>query len=449
MHIRFHNGLGDACMGVYLFDLWRKKYPNFKIDCSSDKEWLWKSCGYQIAQNGVEFAFPEPAELMPADRSKPWRGNKTGSVMPGWESEEIEWEKIKSVKYDLLEFVSKEKKDSVDKIFYSLPRPIYLFHTRGRSWSNQKSLPPYIEKDIALNLIESGASVVLLGQDSQPDPVISPRLINVKYDIETLYYFIYKADLMIGIDSGPFHLARLTNTPRLGLFHGMYPWKYIIPSNLTTCLATRNNYSQFRRFEYNVIDSNLNGQFVKRACNSILRNKNFLLEELLNNLNQGLDKDNRVIDRKASLEYFLNCLGEGNKIFACGLRNKDYDVTQCLACWSRDNDGIVEIFEEEKVIHNSVCVLTGEKFVQKWTGNTLFNAFYIGTNFNNQFVNILLKCNLIYCENNNSAIINFLLNNNYKILFNGYDLVLTKGINNLLDSNLVVSYKKDNILRLI
>lgn len=147
-----------------------------------------------------------------------------------------------SPKWDLLKYkinISPEAEQRVNDYIKTLPHiPFVLIHYEGNTSSDYKN----IDKGTILNLCEwliaNNITPVILDWDNRcnfinnelifcPD-ANNPIWMNTGTgDAETLAALIKKSLLLIGIDSGPLHVAGATETPAIGLWVKHSPYNYL------------------------------------------------------------------------------------------------------------------------------------------------------------------------------------------------------------------------------
>jgi predicted O-methyltransferase YrrM len=81
-------------------------------------------------------------------------------------------------------------------------------------------------------------------------------------DVESLTGLICASDLIIGVDSGPLHLAGMTSTPRVGLFRdGHYPSTYLLPRgnpplrDLSLVGTSRRDWNIIKRIPFGIVET--------------------------------------------------------------------------------------------------------------------------------------------------------------------------------------------------
>lgn len=115
--------------------------------------------------------------------------------------------------------------------------PVALVHYRGYSSRMQKDIPVEILREFVPELRRLGMAVALLDVDGPPSIAVEldchcPVRGNPVWalpgsaDPETMLALIDASALMIGIDSGPLHLAGCSSTPTIGVWTHHHPIKF-------------------------------------------------------------------------------------------------------------------------------------------------------------------------------------------------------------------------------
>ncbi len=110
-----------------------------------------------------------------------------------------------------------------------------LLHPRGVSDGGNKDMPRDMALDLAMELLtHTDGSLVFLEPDCQVSYFAGARTRHLGQDwgpssLADLLELIAQSDLLIGVDSGPLHLARLTRTPSLGVWFRHHPVSFALP----------------------------------------------------------------------------------------------------------------------------------------------------------------------------------------------------------------------------
>lgn len=253
LSIRFDHGLGDCANFVHVLELYKKRGYEIEVHSAPDKRPLFDACGvkYTELKAGVKNApYPEPPgpQLDTIERYGLFNKsiyNVGIDPLPYIGNPEELWEELVKTRVDLSGRVPVEARSRVREFLALLPRPIVLLHTMGNSFKDLKNMPP----DAALQLYKSlldrmDGGLVLLDWDSRVPRLASGRVRHLtddweRIDLPTLLALLFESDLLISVDSGPLHLARLTDIPTIGLLPSVHqhPTRVVIPHDRLICMV--------------------------------------------------------------------------------------------------------------------------------------------------------------------------------------------------------------------
>jgi ADP-heptose:LPS heptosyltransferase len=180
------------------------------------------------------------------------------------------WEEFCEQRLGLSEHIPAGDWDDVQSFVKSLPRPVVLLHTIGNSRQDTKSLSPGFTVELYQQLLDRiDGSILMLDWDNRVPRFPSNRVRHLlddwkRIDLPSLIGLIEAADLLIGIDSGPLHAARFTDTPSIGLFPHLahYPPYIALPRVAQMNIVPREMIShatQEVRSEYNIVSADRDG----------------------------------------------------------------------------------------------------------------------------------------------------------------------------------------------
>lgn len=136
----------------------------------------------------------------------------------------------------------------IDRYTRFFQRPLIILHASGISYSSIKN----VGEEELLCLIDglvkgTGGHILLLDADKKYSNIglnsYGARTGNVThcqhmFSLDELIYLLSKADLVIGVDSGIFNLARTFGVPSIGLFERMNPVCYHFPDRNSIVFST-------------------------------------------------------------------------------------------------------------------------------------------------------------------------------------------------------------------
>lgn len=265
------HGLGDCVHEIYAVQLYRSRGYSVTVQVEENKKFLWKVSGVNIVQGGdlPDHSYHYPAgfeDLNVPDHS----ANKVAfglrnNVMPSLDelglTEQSAWDELCNVRLSAHEHISQEAHDEAERFLEGLPRPIIAIHSRGTNWHERKSIPTEIAFDVIVKLLnQTSGSVVVLDFDMRAPMVGDARCKGIKpswghIGVDRLCALYERIDLMIGVDSGPFHVAAMTPVKALGVFRTLHPNRVCLPNPNAVYLASDRyeEHWQSRRDRWNIV----------------------------------------------------------------------------------------------------------------------------------------------------------------------------------------------------
>ena len=277
LRLWFDHGLGDCAHFVQMLQLYRRRNYIISVHFHTNKQELWRGSGFPFTQlNGTAYhKFPYDTLFNRPQPLPDWSGSKlafnlTQAPLPDIVSDgrlSAVWEELVAIdeKARISQYIPADICARVDNYLANLPRPIALLHSNGTNWAGDKNIPfAEVAALYPLLLDNSAGSVVLLDWDFRvPQHVPSCRLRHLAedlghIDVATLIELIRRSDLLIGVDSGPLHMAVFTDTPVLGVFHHLYPSCVTLPrpqsAFMTRNAASYQPINQARRKRWSIIE---------------------------------------------------------------------------------------------------------------------------------------------------------------------------------------------------
>ena len=135
--------------------------------------------------------------------------------------------------------------------------PVVLIHYEGNTWQDQKNLPVDVARHVCEEVIRAGATPVILDWDERTPLADGRRIYNPGAD-DPLWGGIGTGDaavlaaltelsmLMIGVNSGPLHIAGATSTPTIGVWTRQHPLHYFGHAGNVIHLVPKDHTSRLR-----------------------------------------------------------------------------------------------------------------------------------------------------------------------------------------------------------
>jgi ADP-heptose:LPS heptosyltransferase len=251
LRVNFSHGVGDAVQFCYLLELYRRRGYKIVVECPAEREWLFQSLGFATGRGingyGVGWLYPNqfsnPSETEFTANKTCWNINR--EPLPSInQSRRSLWLEVVEMQLSLADRVSEGAREHARAFLAGLLRPIILLHTAGTSWHAEKSIPDELLPEIYEKLGKIG-SVVLLGNQDAPESV---RRLTASRGLEFLAGLMLEADLLVGVDSGPFHLANLLPIPAVGVFFPRLPaHQCSVPNPRATYMVPKVNEDEWAK----------------------------------------------------------------------------------------------------------------------------------------------------------------------------------------------------------
>ena len=257
----FPHGLGDHALFAHALSLWTKRGVAVRVSTDADLACLFKAAGCEVVTD-ASTSFPYWQSPTDQPTRQDWQENKLGwnlSQLPVIGLPEDLWPEVQSVKLDLRPYLTAASKKAIDKFLKPLGKVI-LIHTQGNTGKKEKDCPD--ELGLYRELLDrTDCTLLLLDWDSRVTRLHHPRIRHLtddfrKVSVPELAYLIEKAELLIGVDSGPLHLSRVTDTPAIGLWYGHQPSRYALPRANTVHLVpySQSAWTAKRRSSFHLVD---------------------------------------------------------------------------------------------------------------------------------------------------------------------------------------------------
>jgi ADP-heptose:LPS heptosyltransferase len=298
LKIHFGHGLGDCTYFAHQLPLYVRRGYDVTVSCNPDKRILFEPCGVTITHeqdDAPSVAWYEAysvGQLVDTDYAMCNKAafNFGRDPMPYIGTPEELWDEFCRVQLSVKDYISDEDREEVRRFLEPLPRPVVLVHTVGNSRQDTKSLTPDMTVDLYRHLLDCmDGSLVLLDWDNRVPRLPGYRVRHLVDDwkwieVPRLMALIEAADLVVGIDSGPLHATRFTDTPAIGIFPhtAHYPVYIALPRDRQLNIVPRDStiaWNQKVRIAYNIAHSDgdtLSPQFIAENAARMLGEPRYL-----------------------------------------------------------------------------------------------------------------------------------------------------------------------------
>jgi len=332
--VAFHHGLGDCVYFSHLIPLYVQRGYEVEVDCTPDKRAIFHAAGAKTIQGGAHHTHPwaYPSGATYEGHGRFWQGSKLGhniseTPLPNIGAKDELWEEYCDTRIDVEPLLPDQAKSTADNWLKNLPRPIVLWHTKGNTAQDRKSLPDATTAEFYKRLIDRcEGTLVLLDWDNRVPRLASHRIRHLddlgSCSTETMLALMGRADLVVGVDSGPLHACRFTRTPTLGVWMpGHYPTTYTLPrrEQVNVVLAEHTHqWNRFKRIPWNIVEhpgGHFSADDLAKLCAGMLGEPRYLTSD--------------DIASDVQLQQFILtwCRGErGNSLSEFADRNRSFDV---------------------------------------------------------------------------------------------------------------------------
>ncbi|MEO6786375.1 MAG: glycosyltransferase family 9 protein, partial [Chthoniobacteraceae bacterium] len=334
--LTFRHGAGDTVNFALQLALYRRRGWEIEVQCNRDKAFILEAAGVRVdtaGQGAPEVAWVHAPAAKAGEMPRLSVLNKAAfnlgrSPLPELqEDREALWREYLEVKIEPQ--IPAEAWRETEEFLRGLPAPVVLLHTVGNSFQAAKSLDRAVTLDLCRGLLDGmDGSLVLLDWDNRMPRVASHRVRHLtddwkRIDLARLLALLHRSDLLVGIDSGPMHCARLTGTPGLAVFPKAHhaPHSYLLPRPGLAMVTPRlepGHPSRHWRHSLQIIEERaeeVGGAFLARQALRMLGGPRYLAAEQV-----GAD---------VQLQYFTGELergGGGNFLTEYVDRHRGFDV---------------------------------------------------------------------------------------------------------------------------
>lgn len=272
MSLRFGHGLGDCVHFAYLLQLYRVRNWDVTVQYDQDKAFIWNAAEIPYAQcpqkeNIHQWSyspgFNKPLPDCEGTGNKVYLNLNQAPLARIGDADPL-WRELMDVSIRGDAAVARHHWDDVDSFLSNLPAPYILLHTHGNTFSDFKNLSDDTVKELyELLLAATAGSLILLDWDQRVPKLPHSRVRHLTDDwghmsLEHLFCLMRRSDLLIGIDSGPWHLSRVAGIPGVGVFHRHHPACVCLPRtnavHMTPARSADRHVNIQRRRLWNIIE---------------------------------------------------------------------------------------------------------------------------------------------------------------------------------------------------
>lgn len=332
---RFFHGLGDTANLCRMLPLYAARGEMLEICTTPDKRPLIELAGHRWTDHAdAVHPWAYPAEGVHPGPELHHQGHKVAAQLgappaPAIGTPAELWPELLDLRTDLAAELPEHVAERARVQLSGLPRPVVLLHSTGNTDQQRKSLSADVQRELALRWIEqTDGTLILLDWDRRAVGVQHPRVIHLDAlggaDVQGLLALIDQADLLIGVDSGPLHLAGLTRTPALGLWaEGHHPARYLVPRPRTLNLVPdQPRLDAAKRAAFRIISGAVTAEAVLELALQLLGPRRYvpwespadevLLQWAISQIGRAHEKPGPVggaVDRGRSIDLALRLLG--------------------------------------------------------------------------------------------------------------------------------------------
>lgn len=236
------HGLGDVVHCCTAMRLYVDRGYDVALQVEPNKRWVFEAAGIPL-YDGHESLPIHPYHYLPSinafwDLSLPDHSSSKIAgffdikELPRLGSKEDVWRRVCSERIDGAKALSLESLAKAARLIEDLPKPVILLHSKGTNWQAEKSIPDGTTFALICELVATcQGSVVTLDWDSRSPTLDHPRVRPAgRITTEVFGALCQLSDLMIGVDSGPFHLAQWFDIPTLFVTRKIPPVRCCLPS---------------------------------------------------------------------------------------------------------------------------------------------------------------------------------------------------------------------------
>jgi hypothetical protein len=271
INVAFRHGLGDCVHFSRLVSLYIARGFNIGVACTPDKRMLFEAAGARLLESSDGAAihnWGNPVGETFDGHGNHWIGSKIGHNISEWPlpnigNKEQLWQELVSNRVDVAPLISNEDRQVVQRWLSRLAKPVTLFHSKGNSAQDRKSLPDTVAAEFYREFLDQCQGTLILLDWDRRVPRLSSGRVRHLDDIGScstarMLTLMLEADLLIGVNSGPLHAAGLTGLPAIGVWMpGYYPAAHTLPrrNQLNVVLGGHTRQSnKFKRIPWRIIE---------------------------------------------------------------------------------------------------------------------------------------------------------------------------------------------------
>jgi FkbM family methyltransferase len=268
--IKFRHGLGDAVQLTILLQHLRQLRPHLQIDVAA---LVGKHSVYYGQCENVFILDRDPLDTSRYNRVLDLDWPECVTCYPDSPSSKVE-RCLREVfqitpRVELCRYVLRPRPQAFEKAHRYLTQfckvaplasgryPVVLIHYEGNTSADRKNLPVEMVRGLCEVIIEAGAVPVILDWDRRSPLPDGQRVHNPHAeleiwggtgtgDAEALAALIELSSLLVGVDSGPLHVAGATSTPTIGVWTQHHPLHYFALADNVTHLVPANHEDHLR-----------------------------------------------------------------------------------------------------------------------------------------------------------------------------------------------------------
>ncbi len=248
------HGLGDVVHACQALRLYVDRGYDVQIQIEENKRFVWEAAGIPI-YDGPD-TLPLHPYYYPSDFFNLSHPDHTHSKiahffeiaeLPKLGSKEDVWRMVCESRIDATAAVSPEAMAQARKLIDGLPKPIVLLHSKGSNWQAEKSIPDATTFALILELIDAiDGSIITLDWDSRSPTLHHDRVRAAgRIPLDVFSALCVLSDMLIGIDSGPFHLAQWLPISTLYVSRKIPPVRCCLPSPNATYLVPAKDHDHW------------------------------------------------------------------------------------------------------------------------------------------------------------------------------------------------------------